>query len=501
MNLQAKKVHEYTICLRQHKGKSFFSLVLDVNSVPHRWDFTGGISINPADSRYMRYFGPCRNSSKEGVILHDDGSKEAVMIWDKGEYILEISSDANVELEVGVKVGYIKMDFKGKKVKGGFFLNVNQIGSDKWTMIKDRDRFAARGNFAFSSFSVETDRTLAAIIDTAEYSRSFLHHEKPEVVKVKSELNDYLIDNAAEERRLLFKTILEKLPLGFKPYSLDHVMYPEVDVLKKDVLGYYYMAAKAILPFVKDHPIHLTRYSNGIDKKPIFDTSFFSSKPKWVSSLPIYGEDNEKLKELILCQDAKTMLYLQNLSVLENSCWSASLQSAAKPQFYVISLRPNNISLKDYRSSLIKLKHILDSMDLVSYIKTSGIGWQMEVYIPFNYKYRFSEFEVFENYLRDALTKELDVRVAFNNVDMDPIEKFIEVSTKSNHKKGVRYPPYCLRASTTAQVSVPITWEQVKTIRPQNYTINSITEEFIKHNKAWDSIFQTNNFLSVKKVA
>ena len=163
-------------------------------------------------------------------------------------------------------------------------------------MTKDRDRFAARGNFAFSPFSVETDRTMAAIIDTAEYSRSFLHHEKPEVVQVKSELNDYLIDNAAEERRLLFKTILEKLPLGFKPYSLDHVMYPEVDVLKKDVLGYYYMASKAILPFVKDHPIHLTRYSNGIDKKPIFDTSFFNSKPKWVSSLPIYEKIMKNLR-------------------------------------------------------------------------------------------------------------------------------------------------------------------------------------------------------------
>ena len=73
---------------------------------------------------------------------------------------------------------------------------------------------------------------------------------------------------------MLFRTILEKLPLGFKPYAMDHVTYPEIDVLKKDVLGYYYMVSKVILPYVKDHPIHLIRYSNGVDKKPILDTSF-----------------------------------------------------------------------------------------------------------------------------------------------------------------------------------------------------------------------------------
>ena len=226
-----------------------------------------------------------------------------------------------------------------------------------------------------------------------------------------------------------------KLPLGFKPYAMDHVTYPEIDVLKKDVLGYYYMVSKVILPYVKDHPIHLIRYSNGVDKKPILDTSFSSSKPKWVTSLPIYGEHNEKLKELILCQDAKTIMYLQNINVLENACWAGSLQSANKPQFYVISLRPNKISLKEYRQSLLLIKQILDGLDLVSYIKTAGVGWQMEVYIPFNYKYNFTEFTTFENYIGDTIRKQLDVRVEFNNSNIDPMDKFLEISTASNHKR------------------------------------------------------------------
>ena len=110
---------------------------------------------------------------EKGVIIHEDGSKEAVLIWDEGEFLLEVSSDSNVDLDVGVKVGYMKVDLKGKKVKGGFFLKVHQIGSDKWSMTKDRDRFAARGNFQFSSFSVVSDKSIKAIEDMADYSRVF----------------------------------------------------------------------------------------------------------------------------------------------------------------------------------------------------------------------------------------------------------------------------------------------------------------------------------------
>ena len=75
---------------------------------------------------------------------------------------------------------------------------------------------------------------------------------------------------------MLFRTILEKLPLDFKPYAMDHVTYPRLMYSKK-MYSVTTMVSKVILPYVKDHPIHLIRYSNGVDKKPILDTSFSSS--------------------------------------------------------------------------------------------------------------------------------------------------------------------------------------------------------------------------------
>ena len=64
---------------------------------------------------------------------------------------------------------------------------MHQIGSDKWSMTKDRDRFAARGNFQFSSFSVVSDKSIKAIEDMADYSRVFL---QPKYVAVKEEKSE-----------------------------------------------------------------------------------------------------------------------------------------------------------------------------------------------------------------------------------------------------------------------------------------------------------------------
>ena len=61
----------------------------------------------------------------------------------------------------------------------------------------------------------------------------------------------------------------------------------------------------------------------------------------------------------------------------------------------------------------------------------------MEVYIPFNYKYNFTEFTTFENYIGDTIRKQLDVRVEFNNSNIDPMDKFLEISTAVT-TKGLR---------------------------------------------------------------
>ena len=189
-------------------------------------------------------------------------------------------------------------------------------------------------------------------------------------------------DGQISTRRKVFDTLFGKLPLGFKLFNLENIISRKLTYSKR-CTNLLSSCRKGNFTFIKDHPIHLRRYSNGIDKNPIIDTSFIQTKPKWVSSLPIYGEDNETVKELILCQDIKTLLYLQNYNIIESPYWSGSLNSMSSPMFYVIKVRPNKTSLKEYRNSLLLMKEVLDSLNLKSFIKTSGIGWQMDIFIPF----------------------------------------------------------------------------------------------------------------------
>ena len=57
----------------------------------------------PGRLQISKILRPMPQFIERGVIIHEDGSKEAVLIWDEGEFLLEVSSDSNVDLDVGVK--------------------------------------------------------------------------------------------------------------------------------------------------------------------------------------------------------------------------------------------------------------------------------------------------------------------------------------------------------------------------------------------------------------
>ena len=492
---QKKNIFSFQVCLRDYKGKRFFSfLVGDEKKL--RWDFSGHISLNPLEDKFLKYYGVCNESNDEGVILHDDNNKETVMIWDIGE--VEVLEPTQVDDVKSLNAsGYMLISLMGKKLKGNFRLKLQSIGSDKWNLTKERDRFAAMGNHHFSEFSVVSELTLDAIAKKADKTKAYLQPFKEIEAKTLEDFSKYLQKGQVNKRRQVFESQFNNLPLGFKLTNVDAVLYDHAHVLKKDVLSYYLMVSRKIVPFVKDHPVHLKRYSNGVESKPIMDTSFMQVKPKWLSSLPIYGADNEKLKDLILCQNARTLLYLQNYCVLECSHWAGSLESMSNPMYYILKVRANKISLKEYRECLKIIKSVLDEIKLTSYIKTSGIGWQMEVFVPFARKYSFEELAGLSELLKEKLAISLPTTLMFDEKCQDPMEKHIDISTSSNFKKAAIYPPYSLRINASAQVSVPINWQDLDKVRPQNYTIDTLTDEFVTSNTAWDGIFSTENTLNL----
>src|SRR5439155_9418143 len=110
--------------------------------------------------------------------------------------------------------------------------------------------------------------------------------------------------------------------------NLDKVYWPDDGLTKGDLIAYYREIAPVILPYLRDRPMVLNRHPNGIGGQHFFQKDVSKHPPpSWVQTERIHSESSGETIEYILCQDAKTLLYLANLGCIEMNPWNARIAS------------------------------------------------------------------------------------------------------------------------------------------------------------------------------
>src|ERR1051325_7802006 len=97
--------------------------------------------------------------------------------------------------------------------------------------------------------------------------------------------------------------------------NLDKVLYPEVGFTKGQVIDYYTRVAPALLPHLKNRPLTLKRYPNGVDDKFFYEKQSPSHRPDWVKTVPVPARG--RTIDFTLANDLPTMVWLANLADLE----------------------------------------------------------------------------------------------------------------------------------------------------------------------------------------
>ena len=124
--------------------------------------------------------------------------------------------------------------------------------------------------------------------------------------------------------------------------NLSKVLYPGEGVAKRDIINYYDSVANLILPHLRDRPLSLKRYPNGIDHAFFFQKDAEDKVPSWVHLEPIFSEHNQDDIHYIICNDRATLLYLANLACIDQNPWMSSLGSLDNPDFALIDLDPTD---------------------------------------------------------------------------------------------------------------------------------------------------------------
>ena len=123
--------------------------------------------------------------------------------------------------------------------------------------------------------------------------------------------------------------------------NLNKVFYPGEGITKRDVINYYDAVAPLILPHLRDRPLSLKRYPNGINEQFFFQKDAEGKVPDWVRLEPIFSDHNQDKIHYIICNDRATLIYLANLASIDQNPWMSRIGTLDNPDFALIDLDPD----------------------------------------------------------------------------------------------------------------------------------------------------------------
>src|SRR5215472_5113741 len=99
--------------------------------------------------------------------------------------------------------------------------------------------------------------------------------------------------------------------------NLDKVLYPKAGFTKAQVIDYYIRIAPVLLPHLKDKPLTLKRYPNGVEEPFFYEKRCPSHRPPWVNTATVWSRHNEADINFCLINDLPSLVWAANLGSLE----------------------------------------------------------------------------------------------------------------------------------------------------------------------------------------
>jgi bifunctional non-homologous end joining protein LigD len=266
--------------------------------------------------------------------------------------------------------------------------------------------------------------------------------------------------------------------------NLNKVLFPADGYTKRDLLNYYDAVAHLILPHLKDRPLSLKRYPNGIDAEYFFQKDMPANQGSWLRKVKIWSEHTESRRagpvHYVFADDRASLLYLTNLACIDQNPWMSRIDSIDSPDFVLIDLDPYQCGYDKIVEAALLVRHVLRSLGLTGYPKTTG-GDGMHIYIPLEPVYTYEDSRNFAELLaRLVIAERPGLFTTPRSVAQRQPDR-VYFDAQQNAKSKTIAAPYSARAYAHAPVSTPLQWSEVKKgLRPDQFTIRNAPQRFAR---------------------
>jgi bifunctional non-homologous end joining protein LigD len=245
--------------------------------------------------------------------------------------------------------------------------------------------------------------------------------------------------------------------------NLDKVMYPRAGFTKGQVIDYYTRIAPAVLPHLRDRPITLKRYPDGVEGQFFYEKQCPRHRPDWVRTVAVQHR-GERVIDYCLVEDLATLVWLAQLGDLELHTSLARAEDVTRPTILAFDLDPGPpATIAECARVALDLREVFDHVGMQAFPKTSG-SKGMQVYVPLNVPdVTYDDTKGFALGLAQLLERRRpDLVVADMKKSLRTGKVFVDWSQNDEHKTTVSV--YSLRARERPTVSTPVTWDEVEAL-------------------------------------
>ncbi len=269
----------------------------------------------------------------------------------------------------------------------------------------------------------------------------------------------------------------------------EKVLFPDDGITKGDLIGYYARIAPRMLAHLRDRPLTLERYPNGIQTKRFFQKEVSSYFPSWLRTVTVPKVGGTVTH--VVCNDTATLVYLANQACVTPHIFLSRIDQLDTPDQLVFDLDPQGDEFELVRSAALHFKQLLEELSLPAFLKTTG-SRGLHVVVPLRRKERYESVREFGRELAAVIVSQAPQERTMEQLKANRGERLF-IDTNRNGYAQLVAPAYAVRARTGAPVSAPLAWSELgkKSLRSNSFTIRNLFKRLNRGSDPWAEFWES----------